>query len=78
MERHLIDSLEEIFDATQVHFIEDEKIKEIFDEDEEIRDSRAELQAEKSSLEAGLRSARRLAARKDLRLARPPKDRTVA
>lgn len=68
IERHLVDDLETIFDSTRVHDLEDEKISKIFEEDENIRDSRARLQAERTSLEGGLRSARRLAARKDLRV----------
>ncbi len=68
IERHLVDELETIFDSTRVHDFEDEKIIKIFEEDEHIRDSRARLQAERASLEGGLKSARRLAARKDLKV----------
>lgn len=68
VERHLVDDLAGIFDYTRVHDMEDEKIEEIFEEDEHIRDSRARLKAERASLEGGLKSARRLAARKDLKV----------
>jgi hypothetical protein len=68
IERHLVDELETIFEYSRVHDFEDEKIIKIFEEDEYIRDSRVRLQAERASLEGGLKSARRLAARKDLKV----------
>lgn len=71
VERHLVDDLESIFDTSRIHEMEDEKIQKIFEEDEHIRDSRARLQAERALLEGGLKSARRLAARKDLKVVRP-------
>jgi len=71
IERHLVDNLETLFDSSRVHDMEDEKIVKIFEEDEHIRDSRARLQAERASLEGGLKSARRLAARKDLKVVSP-------
>jgi GTPase SAR1 family protein len=70
IERHLVDSLQDIFDTSRVHDMEDERIKAIFEEDEHIRNSRAKLQAERATLEGGLKSARRLAARKDLKVVR--------
>jgi hypothetical protein len=71
VERHLIDNLEDIFDATNVQSMEEEKLQEIFAEDEHTRNDRLKLQAEKTSLEAGLKSARKLAARKDLKVVSP-------
>lgn len=68
IERHLVDNLESLFDSSRVHDMEDEKIVKIFEEDEHIRDSRARLQAERASLEEGLKSARRLRARRELKL----------
>jgi uncharacterized protein YlxW (UPF0749 family) len=68
IERHLVDDLESLFDSSRVHEMEDEKILKIFEEDEHIRDSRARLQAERASLEGGLKSARRLAARRDFKV----------
>jgi hypothetical protein len=60
--------LERIFDTTRVHDMPDEAIEEIFKEDEAIRNRRAQLLAERSSMEAGLKSARRLAAKKNLKV----------
>jgi uncharacterized protein YlxW (UPF0749 family) len=68
IERHLVDNLESLFDSSRVHNMEDETISRIFEEDEHIRDSRARLQAERTSLEEGLKSARRLRARRELKM----------
>lgn len=68
VERHLIDKLEDIFDGPNVQEMSEEKINEIFEEDERTRNDRSKLQTEKASLEAGLKSARKLAARKDLKV----------
>lgn len=68
VERHLIDNLEDIFDGPNVQEMPEDKVKEIFEEDERTREDRAKLQGEKTSLETGLKSARKLAARKDLKV----------
>jgi GTPase SAR1 family protein len=72
VERHLVDDLERIFDTARVHDMPDEAIEEIFKEDEAIRNRRAQLLAERASMEAGLKSARRLAAKKNLKVVSIP------
>jgi hypothetical protein len=66
IERYLVADLEEIFDNTSLDKMEDKHIEEIFEEDENIHDTRTRQKAERALLEEGLKSAKRLAQRKTL------------